>query len=175
MLLETARLILRRFRPDDAGPFSAYRSEPAIARYQSWTAPFSLEAAKERIATYNTETGQPGWFQYAVELKADGSLIGDVGVNLAENLLQADLGFTLAPGRHGLGYTTEAVQAVLGDRFAGGLQRMGARCDARNTRSARLLERVGFQREGHLRSSTWSKGEWSDDLLYGLLAEEWSG
>jgi RimJ/RimL family protein N-acetyltransferase len=54
-----------------------------------------------------------------------------------------------------------------------GLHKVSAGCDARNTASARLLERVGFTREGLLRQQTWIKNEWTDDLLYGLLAHEW--
>ncbi|MDJ0347563.1 GNAT family N-acetyltransferase [Streptomyces sp. H10-C2] len=173
MLLHTSRLGLRRFTAADAPAFSAYRSDPAIARYQSWTAPFPLEAATERIRTYNDDPQQPGWFQYAVELTADGCLIGDVGFHLHENLMQGDLGFTLAPGRHGHGYATEAVRAVLHNRFDDGLHRVSAECDARNTRSRRLLERVGFQLEGQRPAFTWAHGEWSDQCLYGLLADQW--
>jgi RimJ/RimL family protein N-acetyltransferase len=173
MLLETPRLVLRRFRSDDVPAFSAYRSDPEIARYQSWSAPYSLETAAERIRTYTTDEAEPGWFQYAVELKADGCLIGDVGVNLHENLRQADLGCSMAPGRQGYGYAIEAVRAVLQDRFASGLRRMSAQCDARNLRSAHLLERAGFRLEGERPAFTWLKGEWIDERLYGLLAEQW--
>jgi len=38
---------------------------------------------------------------------------------------------------------------------------------------ARYLERLAMRREGHLRQSTWAKGEWTDDLLYALLRDEW--
>jgi len=50
-----------------------------------------------------------------------------------------------------------------------------AECDARNERSARLLERVGFRREGYRPACTWAKGEWTDDILFGLLAADWPG
>src|SRR3954453_12017790 len=52
-------------------------------------------------------------------------------------------------------------------------ERISAECDARNLRSARLLARVGFHQEGRRRANTWIKGEWTDDLLFGLLANEW--
>jgi RimJ/RimL family protein N-acetyltransferase len=124
------------------------------------------------LATGSPE--EPGWFQYAIELKADRFLVGDVGVSLHENLMQAELGFTLAGDRQGHGYATEAVRAVLGDLFERrGLHRVSAECDARNDRSARLLRRLGFVQEGHLRQATWLKGEWTDDLVFGLLAAEW--
>jgi aminoglycoside 6'-N-acetyltransferase len=175
MLLETARLRLRRFRPEDTAVFAAYRSDPAVARYQSWTAPVPADRAArlvEQLAAADAE--QPGWFQYAIEVKADGGLAGDVGVGLAENRMQADLGFSLAADRQGRGYAAEAVRAVLGDLFERrGLLRVSAECDARNLRSARLLERVGFELEGRRPEYTWIKGEWTDDLLFGLLARNW--
>jgi aminoglycoside 6'-N-acetyltransferase len=56
-----------------------------------------------------------------------------------------------------------------------GLRRVSAECDARNVASAKLLERVGFRREGLRRQHTWIKDEWTDDLLFGLLAAEYQG
>jgi RimJ/RimL family protein N-acetyltransferase len=176
MLLETSRLCLRRFQPADAASLAAYRSDPEVARYQSWTAPVSLAAAASLVRQFAArDPADPGWFQYAVEVKAGGHLAGDVGVDLHENLMQACVGFTLAAAYQGQGYATEAVRAVLRDLLGRrGLHRVSAECDARNSSSARLLERVGFQREGLRARYTWIKGEWTDDLLYGLLADRWA-
>ncbi|MDJ0345149.1 GNAT family protein [Streptomyces sp. H10-C2] len=175
MLLETPRLRLRRFQPGDAPALAAYRSDPEVARYKSWTAPVSIDSATAFVrACGEADPGQPGWFQYAIELKADGSLAGDVGVRLHDNRMQADLGVTLAAGRQRSGYAIEAVRAVLEDLFTRrGLHRVSAECDARNTRSAQLLERAGFQLEGRRPEFTWLKDEWTDDLLFGLLADRW--
>ena len=176
MLLETPRLLLRRFQPADAAVFAAYRSDPDVARYQSWTAPVPAAEAAALVRQFAVgDPGQPGWFQYAVEVRASGSLAGDVGVNLHENRRQAELGFTLAPQFQGQGYAIEAVRAVLQDLFGRrGLHRVSAECDARNLRSAHLLERAGFQQEGCRPEFTWIKGEWTDDLLFGLLASRWT-
>jgi RimJ/RimL family protein N-acetyltransferase len=175
VLLTTERLVLRRFRAADAETLAAYRSDPAIARYQSWAAPYPLDQARSAIAGMAADhPEQPGWFQYAIERTADHAHIGDVGVNLHDNRRQAEIGFTLAAGYHGQGYATEAIRAVLGHLFrARDLHKVSAECDARNTASARLLERVGFAREGHRREHTWIKGEWTDDLLYGLLSRDY--
>ncbi|MEY9876419.1 RimJ/RimL family protein N-acetyltransferase [Streptacidiphilus sp. MAP12-33] len=174
MSLHTPRLTLRRFREEDAAALAAYRSEPDVAHYQSWTAPVAPETAWAWVRDFAAGSlERPGWFQYAVELTAERRLIGDIGVRMHENLRQAELGFTLAGAAHGRGYATEAVRAVLDDLFeARGLHRVSAECDARNVRSAALLERVGFAREGRLRQATWMKGEWTDDLVYGLLAAD---
>lgn len=174
MLLDTPRLILRHFRPDDVPVLSAYRSDPAVARYQGWSSPVTLAEATALVRHFaDSDPRRPGWFQYAIELKEDGSLVGDVGVNLHENRMQADLGFTLATDRQRHGYATEAVRAVLDDLFTRGLRRVSAECDVRNVRSAALLRRVGFEEEGLRPAFTWFKGEWTDDLLFGLLADRW--
>lgn len=175
MLLETPRLRLRRFRVDDAPVLAAYRSDPAVARYQTWSAPVSVADAARAVREFaEGDPARPGWFQYAVELKAGKRLIGDVGVHLHENLMQAELGFTLAAEHQGRGYAAEAVWAVLHDLFMlRGLRRVSAECDERNEASARLLQRVGFQLEGRRPAFTWLKGEWTDDLLFGLLVERW--
>jgi rhodanese-related sulfurtransferase len=76
----------------------------------------------------------------------------------------------------GLGYATEAVQALIGVAFGTyGMRRVIAHVDSRNAASARLCERVGMKREAHLRQDCWTKGEWTDSLIYGLLAREWHG
>ncbi len=173
--MATERLILRRFRGADAATLSDYRSDPAVARYQSWDAPFSLEKAEIAVRSFAASSpDEPGWFQYAIEHAAERRLIGDVAVRLHDNLKQAEVGFTLATPYQGKGFATEAVSAVLDRLFRlQGLHRVMGECDARNTASAALMERLGFTREGLLRQQTFIKGEWTDDLLFGLLAPEW--
>ncbi|WP_328995298.1 GNAT family N-acetyltransferase [Kribbella sp. NBC_01245] len=171
MEITTERLVIRRFRGEDAAAFAAYRSEPEVARYQGWDAPYPIEQARAAVEAFaNGDPARPGWFQYAVDLR--GELIGDIGIRLHDNLMQADLGFTLAPAYQGKGYAAEAVAALLDHLFTTQrLHRVSAECDARNAASARLLKRLGFQQEGLRPAYTWAKGEWTDDLLFGLLAE----
>lgn len=173
MFVRTERLGLRRFTTADAEAFAAYRSAPEVARYQSWEAPVSMPAAVALVADFSEgDPAAPGWFQYAIDL--DGVLIGDLGLNLHENLMQAELGFTLSPAYQGQGYATEAVRGLLDHLFVDwNLHRVSAECDARNTASARLLKRVGFKQEGLRLSNTWFKGEWTDDLLFGLLRSDY--
>jgi RimJ/RimL family protein N-acetyltransferase len=175
MLIATERLVLRRFRAADAPVLAEYRSDPEVARYQSWDAPFPLLRAETAVANFiASDAGRAGWFQYAVERAEDRALIGDVAVHLHDNLKQAEIGFTLATAYQKRGYATEAVGAVLGRLFrVQGLHKVSGECDARNVASAGLMERLGFTLEGRLRQQTWIKGEWTDDLIFGLLAEEW--
>ena len=70
---------------------------------------------------------------------------------------------------------TEAVGSMVDLGFrALGVHRISAHLDARNTRSARLLERLGMRREARLAHNEWVKGEWTDDVIYAVLADEWA-
>jgi RimJ/RimL family protein N-acetyltransferase len=80
----------------------------------------------------------------------------------------------LHPDHHGQGYGREAAVEVLRLGFEGlGLHRIIGRCDAHNHASARLLERLGMRREAHFRENEFFKGEWADEYVYALLANEW--
>jgi aminoglycoside 6'-N-acetyltransferase len=175
MRLQTERLTIRRFQPSDVSAFAAYRNDPDVARYQSWSAPLQDGEAQRLVSLLaDGDPSAPGWFQYALEDSAQGVLVGDIGVNLHDNGMQAEIGFTLARQWQGRGYAFEGVSRILEHLFAERkLHRISAECDARNAASVHLLERLGFAREGLRRETTWIKGEWTDDLLYGLLARDW--
>lgn len=92
MLLATPRPALRAFHEADAPTLAAYRSDPDIARYQSWEIPVTVESATAFIRdVQHADPREPGWFQHAVERSADQTLIGDVGVNLHDNRMQAEI------------------------------------------------------------------------------------
>ena len=171
------RVVLRRFGPEDVAEFVAYRSLAEVARYQGWDAPYAPEEGERFVAQMMAaHPDTPGeWFQFAVALRATRPLIGDcAAMPRADDPSQCEIGFTIAPGYQGRGYATEAARLLVGYLFARGKHRITACCDARNAASAAVLERLAMRREGHLRQSTWAKGEWTDDLVYGLLCDEWA-
>jgi RimJ/RimL family protein N-acetyltransferase len=55
-----------------------------------------------------------------------------------------------------------------------GLHRVAARCDVRNTASARVMKRAGLRREAHLVQNEFVKGEWTDELIHAILRSEWA-
>jgi aminoglycoside 6'-N-acetyltransferase len=171
------RVLLRRFQLADVAEFVAYRSCAEVARFQSWDAPYPREEGERTIRQMMGEDPDTAgeWFQFAVALRPAGQLIGDCAARPhADDPRQCEIGFTIAPGYQGRGYATEAARLLVGYLFGRrGKHRITASCDPRNAASAAVLERLGMRREGHLRESTWAKGEWTDDLLYGLLRHEW--
>jgi len=109
------------------------------------------------------------------ELAATGQIIGDVSLWLRSiEHRTGEVGWILHPDFSGHGYATESVHALLHlafDRL--GLHRVVARVDARNDASLRLAARLGMRQEAHLVANEWFKGEWTDEIDFGLLGGEW--
>ena len=175
--LKTNRLLLRPFREADLEAFAAYRSDPEVVRYQSWSTPYTLSQASAFLhEMQSVQAGAPGaWLQLAVERLAQPGLIGDCAFQvLADDPMQAQIGFSFAQAYQKQGYACEAVAALLDYLLTTlGLHRVSATCDAENSASARLLERVGMRREGHMIENIWFKGGWGSEYFYAILQSEW--
>ena len=174
---ETPRLRARSFSAADVEAFVAYRADPDVARYQSWSdyTPERGEAFVESLQ--GAGPGVPGeWFQFALEARSDGTLVGDLALKVdPEEPREAEVGFTLAPAQQGKGYASEALEALLGYAFETfGLHRVVAVTDALNAPAAALLERVGMRREGHFVENIFFKGAWGSEFRFALLEREWS-
>ena len=174
--LETPRLVLRSFEDRDAAPFAAYRSDPEVARYQGWEAPFPMENAARFVADMiRARPGMPGaWYQVAIELKSTGEMIGDCAFCTSEDGRQAEIAYTLARRWQGQGYAGEALTRLLDYLFSDlNLHRAHANVDPDNLPSIRLLERLGMRKEGRFVQSLWLKGGWVDEEWYAILQQEW--
>ena len=170
--IATDRLVLRRFRGDDAEVLAAYRSDPDVARFQSWAAPYAVDAARRLIDAQSLRDGptRGEWIQIAIE--REGALVGDVAVELSDDGLTVTIGYTVAPEHQGRGLATEAVGAVVDRLFEElAVHRVQASLDPRNGASARVVERLGFVHEGTTVASVMQDGEWTDDARYALTAE----
>ncbi len=174
--LTTERLLIRRFAKDDVASLLAIRSDPEVARFQSWEQSSEESIRRFVTAMMRVDPGIAGeWFQFAVTLRATGELIGDCGLHpLAEEPRLAEIGYTFGRQFQGQGLASEAVTAIIDYAFTElGLHRIAAITDVRNSGSINLLERLGFRREGQTRQAFWNKGEWVDEYLYALLQGEW--
>ncbi|WAT17928.1 GNAT family protein [Aurantiacibacter sp. MUD11] len=88
----------------------------------------------------------------------------------------AEIGYILVPGNEGRGIARECLTALITHLFrVEGFHRVFADVDPRNHRSNRLLERLGFTREAHLRHAMKTHIGWADTWLWGLLEDEWRG
>jgi RimJ/RimL family protein N-acetyltransferase len=174
--INTDRIILRKLEDSDIDNFYKYRRNPEVALYQGWK-PYTYEKALNFIEDQkNFRPNIPGtWFQIAIALKTNNTLIGDCALyTLEEDPDQVEIGFTLEPLYQNQGYAREAVQCVINYIFTVMKKhRVIARVDVRNHRSINLLEKVGMRKEGCFLKSYLSKGEYVDEVHFAMLKEEW--
>lgn len=147
--IATERLVLRPFQVDDVPAFAAYRSDPGVARYQSWDSTYSPADAERFVASQQgVALGRPGpWVQLAAVDRVSRALCGDCGVRVATAQPQtAEIGVTFAAASQGRGLATEAVGAVVTRLLEQhGIHWFYARADDRNHAVHRLFERLGFR------------------------------
>ena len=174
---ETPRLRARAFTLADLDEFVAYRADPDVARYQSWS-DYTAGAGRALIASMqDLGPGVPGeWYQLALEQRTAAGLVGDLALKVDEHEpREAELGFTLAPAYQGKGYGTEAVRGLLDYAFGTlVLHRVVAVTDALNAPAAALLDRVGLRREAHFHENVFFKGAWGSEFLFAVLEREWA-
>jgi RimJ/RimL family protein N-acetyltransferase len=175
--LLTERLSLRPFREDDLDALYAIQSRPDVVRYLYWE-PRSRDETREMLERRMLQTSierEGDGLHLAADLRTSGELAGHISLFFAsQEHRQGEIGFVLHPDHHGHGYAAEGALLMLRLGFEElGLHRIVGRCDARNTASARLMERLGMRREAHLIENEWVKGEWTDELVFAMLGREW--
>ena len=173
----TERLRLRAFTPEDFDALYSYQSREDVATYLYWE-PRTEAEVRESLALKVAATrirDEGDVLCLAMARADDGTVVGDIVLHLVNLAYRtAEIGFITHPDHHGRGYATEAGLAVLGLAFdAMAMHRVIGRTEARNTASARVLEKLGMRREAHLVENEFVKGEWQSELVYAILAREW--
>jgi RimJ/RimL family protein N-acetyltransferase len=175
--IRTQRLLLRPVTIEDADALLAYRSIADVCRYVPFE-PMTREEIIERIASRwghaeLTDEGQA--LMLGAEVAGTGELAGDVVLFWhSREHAGGEIGYVFHPRLSGRGYATEAARATLRLGFEClGLHRIVARIDERNEPSARLARRLGMRQEARLVRNELFKGEWSTELDFAMLAEEW--
>ena len=174
--LATARLVLRPVADGDADALFAMHSSAHVLRF--WDAPpwADRTRAAEFVARSRAMAEEGTGVRLVLERAADGAFLGWVMLGRWNpGFRSASLGYCLDQPAWGAGHATEAARALLAWALAtSDLNRVQAECDTRNLASARVLEKLGFRREGTLREDCVVDGVVSDSWVYGLLRREWS-
>jgi len=175
--VRSPRLSLRPLSAAATTALLAYRSRADVCRYVPFT-PMDTAIIAERLGTAWARTSLNDEGQnltLGVEVTDSGELVGDVVLMWhSREHRGGEIGYVLNPEFSGHGYATEAVRRLLGLAFDDlGLHRIIARVDARNDASARLARRLGMRQEAYLVRNEWFKGEWTDEVDFALLEEEW--
>lgn len=149
--IETDRLMLRLPTLDDAEEiFLKYAQDPEATKYVVWAPHSSIMETKEfiRSCVQRVENGNP--FPRVIEIKSNHELIGMIDLRIERH--RADFGYVIARAYWGKGYATEALKVIVGLALSQeNIFRVWAVCDVENIASARVMEKVGLEREGILR------------------------
>lgn len=174
--LSTERLRLRPFDDADADALFALHSNVFVLRY--WDSPpWSERSRAERfVAVCRTMAEEGTGARVAIDRASDGVFLGWCSLSQWNpDFRSASLGYCFNESAWGHGYATEAARAVLRWAFNTlDLNRVHAEADTRNLPSARVLEKLGFIREGTLREDCIVNGDISDSWIYGLLRRDWT-
>jgi RimJ/RimL family protein N-acetyltransferase len=167
----TERVTLRRLHADDLPAFQAYRLDPLVGQYQGWS-PMSDDEALSFLNDMNAAAAlTPGeWFQIGIADRRSNTVIGDIGLCVAGDRQEAEIGFTLGRSHQGQGLAGEAVREAIELVFAAtDVQRVLAVTDARNDRARKLVSALGMTR---IRSQeTIFRGETITEHTFALTRE----
>jgi len=155
--IETERLILRNYTEADLKDIYEYLSLEEVSRYEDFY-PLTIEQCKKFI-----EKNSANDSRLVAVLKETGKVIGSAGYFFGEDeddvlLKNYYIDYDFNPKYGKKGYATEATRAVVNHIFNDlGGRRICADCDEKNDNSWKLLERLGFRREGHLMEGNYYK------------------
>ncbi len=173
----TARLRLRPFAMTDCNEVHRYASDPEVTRYLSW-GPNTVAETREFVAGAIERAADPAGTDVELVIidSARGEVVGGCGLLCRRpQYREYEMGYCLRKSVWGCGIATEATRALAAFGFSTlDAHRIFGLVDGENPGSGRVLETLGFQREGLLRRDSLKDGVWRDTLIYGMLQDEWS-
>lgn len=162
--METARLILRRARKEDAPELYQYFNTDYVQQYNVMR-PMSLEEYTDSLMEVKPSR------ELYLELKETGQVIGNISIDndhIRARVKSVSLSYWLGEPFAGKGYMSEALRAVIGELEDYSV--ISARVFSENISSQRLLEKLGFEQEGYLKHAVRDmKNIIHDDILYAKI------
>lgn len=174
--IETTRLILRRFREEDApAVYRNWTSDPEVTRYLTWPVHADEKVTSNILSYWIGSYRLPSYFNWAVVLKETGEPIGNISVTRTDSRTSsAEVGYCLGRSWWHKGIMSEALSAVISFLFREtGAVRISAWHDIENSRSGEVMKRCGMSYEGTLRQAAMNNRGQVDMCMYSILREEW--
>ena len=174
--LETARLILRKFRIEDAQDmYDNWASDPEVTKYLTWPTHTGPDVTERVLMDWIPHYEEPGYYNWAIIWKKTGMVIGNISVvgQSSDGTDAADIGYCLSRSFWGQDIMPEALKAVISFLFdSEGYQRIAASHDIANPRSGRVMEKAGMKEEGILRGAGKNNTGICDLVLHSILRDE---
>lgn len=173
--LESPRLLLRRFSPEDArSMYENWASDPEVTKYLTWQPHESVDASRSVIENWCEEYEKDNYYHWVIVLKATGEPIGSlIAICKDDRIAMAHIGYCIGKHWWHKGFMSEALQRVMDFLFDEvGMRRIESRHDPHNPHSGAVMRKCGMQYEGTLRQADWNNQGVCDCAYYGLLASE---
>lgn len=174
--IETERLRLRPFAMEDVEPmFRNWASDSKVTRFLTWPAHENMEVSGRVIQSWMERADDPGWYQWAIELKNLDEPVGSIAaVKLDEETETVTIGYCIGRSWWGMGITAEALRAVIAFFFNQvGANRVNAYHDPRNPNSGKVMMKCGMTYEGTLRAAGINNQGLCDESWYSILRSEY--
>jgi len=173
-VLESERLKLRAFEDRDVARLVHTCAPKNVAQNtRTLPHPFTEKDARDFLERCAREYAEGKFICWAACRKPDGLLVAHVGMRTNRAHNNAELGYIVAPDEQGKGYATESALAAIRWAFGpAGLHRVEAGWYPHNPASGRVLEKLGFTREGMVREAALRFGQYYDCIIMGMLKRE---
>lgn len=168
IIIETDRLILRRYCKEDLQDLYEYLSDEKVVKYEPYK-PMNINEVQGNL-DWRISTDE----MIAVELKSNNKMIGNVYLGKRE-FESLEIGYVFNRQYWGQGYAQESCTTLIKKAFSEGIHRIYAECDPCNLASWKLLERLEFEREAHYKQNIyfWKDDNnnpiWKDTFVYAVL------
>ena len=176
ILLETDRLILRRFVQEDSeAMYHNWASDDEVTKFLTWPTHSDVDVTREVLSIWIAGYKKADFYNWAIELKKIGEVIGNISVVcVKENIACAELGYCIGTKWWGLGIMPEAGKEVVRYLFEEvEFQRIAATHDKNNSKSGRVMQKIGMTYEGLLRKAGFCNQGVIDEVWYSILKDEY--
>lgn len=177
VIIETERLILRKFRLDDSqAAFHNWTNDDQVTEFLRWPTHETVETTKEVIRTWVESYTEKDFYQWAIVLKnGEDSPIGTISVvGLNEELDILHIGYCIGSRWWNQGITSEAFSGIIPFLFEEvKANRIESQHDPHNPNSGKVMVKCGLQYEGTLREADRSNRGVVDAAVYSILAKEY--
>ena len=173
--LETKRFMLRRLYPSDAEALFAILADEEVTRFYDDEPSTEISQARDQIEAWTSGFNERRCIRWGIVRREDDIVLGTCGYHGFHTWhRRGSIGFELARPYWRQGIMTEALDAIIGFGFREvGLNRIQAVVMPGNEGSEKLLDKLGFQREGILREyENWGEKGYVDVMMFSLLRGE---
>lgn len=174
--LETERLILRKFKDEDASDlFNNWASDSNVTKYLTWPTHENLDTSKYVIGLWLNEYSNSDHYNWCIEIKESGQAIGSISVvSIDENVEAVEIGYCIGKEYWDKGIVTEAFSSIIKFLFEEvDVKRIVAKHDTNNPASGAVMKKCGLKFEGVNRKAGKNNTGICDMAVYSILKEEY--